>query len=538
MSESNNESSDIEEGTSIIEAMENIEECTLIEAFEKETNTPAKYTRGGKEYDTKAFREWKKPKKKESNYLNQYHEIEAELKDKIDIVSFKKNILIKIDNAYTDDLDVLLQYLNILAKKHKVGYKTIKSDIIESLTDSSIVNSDFFCYDAWLLNFPNGYYDFKENKFISAQDCTKEFIFAIKRKYNEKESDCPLFKEALGVWLKGNNIITKDDIFEFMVYSLMLGNFLKAFFLNVGETNTGKTQIMEILKAFVPSFNRIQISLQRLSSDQFGSWGLNNIILCYYDDMSDKTIWNTDMIKSITGGASEISMEAKHGRKRDIMNTSKIWHNGNYIPMINNSNDLAYLDRAMIIEFLNVIDRFSKKHMEQFHLLITESDIEMDGIIIEMIKAGKRLYERGNFRKEIKDYSKNYYVYKSNEAYAFIQDHCIIDSKGRIEFDKAKELINDYRIKRKKSIFSSQAIKKVMESEGFFKGDIKVDGKKTYIIRGLTWKVVSFDDSSVNYPPEEVLKKQREERQKEKGIVRFIDHIQDKVDLSDEERYL
>ena len=431
---------------------------------------------------------WKRINKPEDDSINVYHQIEIELREKIDIVSYKREILIKIDNAYTNDLNVLLEYLNVLAKNYSVSYRGIKGDVLENLKDSSIVDMSFFCYDSWLLNFKNGYYNLITDEFIKTKDCKKEFVFSINRDYTPNEVDCPIFKKALNGYLKDNKIINKDDIFEFMAYSLMFGNFLKAFFLNVGDTNTGKTQTMEILKAFVPTNNRLQISLQRLTKDQFGSMGLNNIILCYYDDLSDKQIYDVSMIKSITGGASEISIEVKHGAKIDAKNTAKIWQNGNYLPKIHNSADSAYIDRAVIIEYKNPIDRYTKNHKEQFYLTITKNESEMNGIISELIKAGKRLYERGNFRESVKNYSKNYYVYESNEIIAFLQDYTEKKTKSSIPFNIAKDLINEYRTNRKKPLFSSQQIKKELEHEGYFKFQTHKDNDRQYILKGLAWK--------------------------------------------------
>ncbi|GAJ11539.1 unnamed protein product, partial [marine sediment metagenome] len=153
-------------------------------------------------------------KEDEGDIINIYHEIENELREKIKIVSYKREILIKIDNAYTNNLDVLLKYLNVLAKKYMVSYRTIKGDTLETLKDSVIVDMDFFCYDSWLLNFKNGYYNFENNDFVKAKNCTKEFVFAINRNYNNTEADCPIFKKALDGFLKGNKIINRDDIFE------------------------------------------------------------------------------------------------------------------------------------------------------------------------------------------------------------------------------------------------------------------------------------------------------------------------------------
>ena len=431
---------------------------------------------------------WKTINEPEDDSVNVYHEIEIKLREKFDIVSYKREILVKVYNAYTNNLDVIYSYLSLLAEKYSIGYRGIKGDVLEKLKDSSIVDMDFFCYDSWLLNFQNGYYNFINNEFVKAKDCTKEFVFAINRNYTPNETDCPIFKKALDGYLKYNNIITKDDIFEFMSYSLMFGNFLKAFFLNIGDTNTGKTQIMEVLKAFVPVNNRLQVSLQRLTKDQFGSMGLNNIILCYYDDLSDKIIYDLSTIKAITGGASEISIEVKHGAKIDAKNTAKIWQNGNYLPKIHNTKDTAYLDRVVIIEFMNEIDRYSEKHKDQFYLTITENQSEMKGIITELIEAGKRLYNRGNFRELIKNYAKNSYVYESNEIIAFLQDCTNPKIKDSISFNIAKDLVNEYRINRKKPLYSSQEIKKAFELEGYFKGQTNINNNREYIIKGLSWK--------------------------------------------------
>ncbi|GAJ20702.1 unnamed protein product, partial [marine sediment metagenome] len=71
--------------------------------------------------------------------------------------------------------------------------------------------------------------------------------------------------------------------------------------------------------------------------------------------------------------------------------------------------------------------------------------------ISELIKAGKRLHERGNFRKSVKKYSKDHYVYMSNEVFAFLQDYTKKSSGSAISFTIAKNLINEYRTDRKKS---------------------------------------------------------------------------------------
>ena len=158
------------------------------------------------------------------------------------------------------------------------------------------------------------------------------------------------------------------------------------------------------------------------------------------------------------------------------------------MPKIHNSTDSAYVDRAVIIEFKNQIDRYAKTHKDQFYLTITKNEAEMNGIISELIKAGNRLYERGNFRESVKNYSKDFYVYESSEIFAFLQDYTKKNPNSSILFSTAKDIINEYRIKRKKAVYSSYEIKKEFEHEGFYKTDTHKDDKKVYVLKGLKWK--------------------------------------------------
>ena len=71
------------------------------------------------------------------------------LRNKFGIVSYKREILVKIDNAYTNNIDKLLGFMNNLVKDYKVSYRGIKGDVLESLRDSEIEDMSFFCYDSF-----------------------------------------------------------------------------------------------------------------------------------------------------------------------------------------------------------------------------------------------------------------------------------------------------------------------------------------------------------------------------------------------------
>ena len=62
-------------------------------------------------------------------------------------------------------------------------YKSKREEIMTYIKDTSRFDRNTFCYDNWVINFSNGYYDIKKDEFISHNDSDKVFCYEIPHEF-------------------------------------------------------------------------------------------------------------------------------------------------------------------------------------------------------------------------------------------------------------------------------------------------------------------------------------------------------------------
>lgn len=329
------------------------------------------------------------------------------------------------ESFYSRDLKPLHMDIRKGIKQWGIAYthpeKEVKKYIIRE--GSVLFDREDFCYDNWVINFENGYYDIEEDKFYNPSD-KKIFFYCIPhsfsvdfyeklKEWDEKKQGkkiCPRFKQALSDWgfliLKNNNdrFITQEDMFEFMGYCMTPNTSLKKAFLSHGKTDSGKTSFLDILEFLIGKENCSYIELKRMMKNEFGTDGLEFKLLNSFDDLPRKKLQDIGIFKTIVGGKKSIGAEIKSGKKYKFRNVVKLWFNTNFPSEIERKDDEAFWNRWIIIKFPNQFLVGDKKRIEDFfsfYKRIFESRTEKQGIFYELIKGLKRLKERGHFRLPI-----------------------------------------------------------------------------------------------------------------------------------------
>ena len=406
-------------------------------------------------------------------WLKIYNEMEDNYSERIKSMSDSRQLMLKRGNIYTPDIVEFTEELSSVIDGYKTGYRTVRNDVLEKFRDSHLFNRSSFCYDPYIINFKNGYYDIIKDKFVPSKKSNKMFFYEIPHDYLEGNYTCPKFLSALQKWLGIRNRVTPKDMFQFIGYSMTVNVGQRKAFLIYGETKSGKTQFQEILKYLVGKENTSEISLQMLGDDKFSASALEWKILNVFDDLPQKGLTDVSLFKIIAGGGSTFPVRRMFTEPYQGFNTIKLWYNTNVVPMTKSTEDDSFFNRWEIVNFPNQFEKDSSdpnyEDIPEFYKTIIDDDDEVQGIIHYCIKALKLLNKEKHFRKELSINSRKIWEYESDLQYAFIDKY---SKDGGYWLCKSfYKWSNKYRKtrhpSRRRPALTSTAINKDMETRGY-----------------------------------------------------------------------
>lgn len=377
---------------------------------------------------------------------------------------------------FTFDISQLKIDLSKKIEEYNIpGNKAMLNKVLDIFKTQNYVDErKYFNHENWIIPFQNGYFDVRKEIFHQIHE--KNFFYEIPHKYDFlHKHDCVEFKGALQDWLYGQyeNPTKETDLFEIIGYLMTMNVNLKKAFYIYGDLNSGKTTFENILLHVIGKENRANISLQRMSENQFGTNGLQLKILDMVGDHGSEEIKRFGIIKELTGGDREIAVEGKNKDKGKFLNHCKLLLCGNGLPFLSNPNDEAYYFRWILINFANSF----KVTSEPFSDSIINNLEEIQGIIHQSIRGVCRLYKRGHFREEITHNIRHFWLYNSNPLYRFVKDKCTEEWGENILCSDFKKRFQRYVVKNKLgSIIPQQRITAELEALLIYKKYIKEDG--------------------------------------------------------------
>jgi len=272
-------------------------------------------------------------------------------------------------------------------------------------------NSNLICLN-------NGVLDLKEKKLLP-HDPKYGFMSKIPIDYNPKIK----YDKVLNFMEK---LLYEEDIDvmqEWFGYNLFCSYPIKKAIIFRGVTNTGKTQMINVLKEFVGSKNTSIKSLHKLME---GKWQLAKLWNKYAniaDELSAKDISDVEIFKSITG-SSPLDAEFKFGDSFEFINYAKLTFACNKIPYVNiEQDDEAYFERWIIIDFDNKFEPKNKNTKPDIWRELTTPE-QLSGILNWALEGLQRLLKNNEF-----SYTKNVQeikmtMLKENSVFGFIIDCC------------------------------------------------------------------------------------------------------------------
>lgn len=251
------------------------------------------------------------------------------------------------------------------------------------------------------------------------QPHTPDYIFYSKIPINyNPEAKCPNILKFL------NEVLYEEDIplmQEWIGYIFNKNYYIKKASIFVGEKDTAKTTLLNLIVALIGQPNISGVSLQSLVSDRFSAANLHNKHLNIFDDMSSNDVEDTGAFKIATGGGW-INGEFKFGDQFQFMNFAKLTFACNKIPPAKDSDDDAYFGRWLIFRFDNVFDDSNTDTNKHLIDEIT-SESELEGFLNFGLAGLQRLLENNKFScKKTTEEIKSIMQRSGSPLVAFVQD--------------------------------------------------------------------------------------------------------------------
>jgi putative DNA primase/helicase len=151
-------------------------------------------------------------------------------------------------------------------------------------------------------------------------------------------------------------------------------------------------------------------------------YNLKDKLLNADDDVSDKTIFNTDVIKQLSGGSEYIRGEKKNQQAVLFLNTAKLMFAGNEVPPTF-KNDKAYINRWAIFVCSKIHKPKDKGFIKKKELLASITELDYSIFIKECLDAFRLVYKKGEFTlsKSNQDINRKYQML-SNPLALFIEE--------------------------------------------------------------------------------------------------------------------
>lgn len=333
--------------------------------------------------------------KKENEYKSLYrkdtkkanHEIAKFLIGKYYIKTIgneKREIKLYKDGIYIDGLSILKKEIqNILEEMATIG---VKNEIIEKIKDFTTIQRKEFEVDKKYINLKNGIFDL-DNETLFLHDPQFLFLSQLPLVYNP-EATCPAINNFFNEIIKAEDLPIIQEWFGFCLYRSYA--FKKAMIL-VGERNTGKTTLLNLITLFIGRANISGVALQKFCTDKFAVANLYQKYLNVYDELAFKDVTDNGAFKIATGNGY-ITGEKKYGEQFQFINHAKLMFACNKIPNVTDADDEAYFIRWLPIKFENEI-----KNMDSFLTEKITTESELSGLLNFALVGLKRLLRNQSF---------------------------------------------------------------------------------------------------------------------------------------------
>ena len=239
--------------------------------------------------------------------------------------------------------------------------------------------------------------------------CTYQFPWSFDPRHPQ---DCQQWKSFLASQIGEPAVI--DELQEFFGYCLWPDCRWDMVLFLVGPGATGKSTVLEVLRAMVGAENTSSVSVADLD-DQFLRAALHNKRLNIFTE-ADSRIFSSQHLKALAAG-EPVRAAFKHRDSFDLVYTGKLAFACNRFPRVADHSD-AFYRRLTVIEMNRQIPHQSRDARLKDRLLT-----ELEGIFAWSLVGLHRLWRRGGFaRSHTTEAAVAHYRRENNPVIGFVED--------------------------------------------------------------------------------------------------------------------
>jgi putative DNA primase/helicase len=206
----------------------------------------------------------------------------------------------------------------------------------------------------------------------------------------QPDARCPAVEAFLSASLPSDAF---DLVLEVIGYALYPDNPYRRAVLLLGETGTGKSILLRLLRALLGAANCSAVPLQSLGENRFAAAAMFGKLANICGDLDARAVRRTDLFKQITGGDA---IFAEHKGRDPFSFTSFALpiFSANEAPISSDQSE-AWFDRWLIIPMDR---RFAGTPDEDPELIVKlTAKPELEGLLVLAVEALGRLMARGRF---------------------------------------------------------------------------------------------------------------------------------------------
>ena len=338
------------------------------------------------------------------------------------------------------------------------------------------------------VNLHNGIFDLDTKKMIAH---SKEMPFSYELDFsyivNQQDRKMPTFNE----FAKAS--FPKETAKKSKLVKQMLGYVISdcvgakiAFFL-IGESNSGKSTILELIRKVIPETLITSVPLERLGN-RFNLGKLCDAKVNVCTELSEKSFQSVAVFKIMTSNEI-VTAEHKGKDPFEFRVRCKSVNAGNVLPDISNIDGYdAVLNRMMILLFPVSIPK-DKQDVK----LLEKLEKEKDAIFSDALDELSELYKNG-FSFEIPEDTrelKDRLASRGNVVEEFINECCIMSPQEKVHMTELYSAFvnfcedNFFDVQVKKSVFSQ----KIFRNKNLTHGKFRINGSKPLSgVKGLRLK--------------------------------------------------
>lgn len=242
----------------------------------------------------------------------------------------------------------------------------------------------------------------------------------------DKYAQCPnfirfletslVYKNEVGRWVTDDDMVTL--CLEMMGYCLTADTHHKAMFWLSGESDSGKSQLVSIIKALAGQFHTT-LNLNLLKDSRFMLAALvgKRVVTCTEAD-SD-VVLPDGIIKTIVGGEDDVSTDVKNKDAISFKNEAKIVWAMNKMPMTTDRSG-AIQNRMNVILFPRTFPKGSPERIENLHDILVS---ELAGIFNLCMMSFRNMGKHFTAPRRSVDYIQQYRETNDTEA-TFVIECC------------------------------------------------------------------------------------------------------------------